>query len=61
VGEDTKQYFIKQEKESGISSGQTGKAKALCIPLEQDPITDDLKCIISGKPAKTWMLFGRSY
>ena len=36
-------------------------AKSLCIPFDQPkPITDQ-KCIISGKKAKYYTLFGRSY
>eukprot|EP00667_Euglena_gracilis_P004093 EG_transcript_4109 len=36
-------------------------AKCLCIPFDQPPLTPDTKCILSGKPAEFWGLFGRSY
>jgi prolyl-tRNA synthetase len=36
-------------------------AKTLCIPLEQPPLPEGTKCFISGKPAKKWVLWGRSY
>ena len=39
VGEKTKEFF-----ESLGNVQRTGKAKALCIPLEQPPITSDTKC-----------------
>ena len=58
----TKEYF--EDKPDQTGSGMSGKAKSLCIPLQstgyQPTITDE-KCIISGKPAKKWILFGRSY
>ena len=36
-------------------------AKTLCIPLEQPPLPEGTKCFASGKPAKNWALWGRSY
>jgi len=36
-------------------------AKCLCIPFDQPPLTPETKCILSGKPAEFWALFGRSY
>ncbi|ETO12657.1 hypothetical protein RFI_24720 [Reticulomyxa filosa] len=42
-------------------AGQVGKAKALCIPLEQPELPEGTKCVISGELAKCWILFGRSY
>jgi prolyl-tRNA synthetase len=39
----------------------TGAMKSLCIPLEQDPMPKGQKCFFTGKPAKRWCLFGRSY
>jgi len=39
----------------------TGAMKSLCIPLEQDPMPAGQKCFWTGKPAKRWCLFGRSY
>ena len=36
-------------------------AKTLCIPLEQPPLPAGTVCFASGKPAKNWALWGRSY
>lgn len=36
-------------------------AKTLCIPLEQPELPEGTLCFASGKPAKNWALWGRSY
>ncbi|KAK9805160.1 hypothetical protein WJX72_002679 [[Myrmecia] bisecta] len=36
-------------------------AKSLCIPLVQPDLPAGTKCFITGKPAKNWCLWGRSY
>lgn len=36
-------------------------AKSLCIPFEQPELPAGAVCFASGKPAKNWCLFGRSY
>ncbi|CAG9461739.1 unnamed protein product [Pedinophyceae sp. YPF-701] len=36
-------------------------AKSLCIPFVQPELPAGTKCIVSGNPAKSWGLFGRSY
>lgn len=36
-------------------------AKTLCKPFEQPPLPEGTLCFISGLPAKTWVLWGRSY
>jgi prolyl-tRNA synthetase len=36
-------------------------AKSLCIPFEQPEMPEGALCFASGKPAKNWGLFGRSY
>lgn len=36
-------------------------AKTLCIPLEQPELPPGTKCFASGKDAKNWALWGRSY
>jgi prolyl-tRNA synthetase len=35
--------------------------KSLCKPFDQPPLPEGTKCFISGKPAKFWVLWGRSY
>jgi len=39
----------------------TSSAKSLCIPLEQQPLDSDQKCINCEHKAQKWTLFGRSY
>jgi len=47
------------KKRSGM--GIAGSAKTLCIPLEQPELPEGTLCFVSGKPAKNWALWGRSY
>ncbi|ETP28938.1 proline-tRNA ligase [Phytophthora nicotianae P10297] len=46
------------------NTATSAAAKTLCIPYkknDESPVTADTKCFISGKPAKCWVLWGRSY
>jgi len=50
------------------TKGEAGAAKTLCMPFEQeslpmvsDTLAEGTKCFASGKPAKKWALWGRSY
>ena len=43
------------------SSADAMGAKTLCIPLEQPDLPEGTPCFASGKPAKNWALWGRSY
>lgn len=36
-------------------------AKTLCKPFDQPPLAPDQRCFVSGLPAKTWVMWGRSY
>ena len=36
-------------------------AKTLCKPFEQPPLDEGTPCFVSGLPATTWVLWGRSY
>lgn len=36
-------------------------AKTLCIPFDQPELPEGTLCFVSGKPAKNWVLWGRSY
>jgi prolyl-tRNA synthetase len=38
-----------------------GAAKTLCIPLVQPPLAPGTKCFVTGAPATTWVIWGRSY
>ncbi len=50
----------KQVRKESASEDAMG-AKTLCIPLEQPPLPEGARCFKSGKPAKNWALWGRSY
>ncbi|CAI0432453.1 unnamed protein product [Linum tenue] len=41
--------------------GEMGAAKSLCSPLEQPELPEGTICFASGKPAKKWTYWGRSY
>ena len=56
---ESKEYFVSQPDINGV--GSTGKAKALCIPDEQNEITSQTLCVRCKSKAKKWILFGRSY
>ncbi len=47
-------------KKRSTTSAAAG-AKTLCIPFEQPPLPAGTPCFASGKPAKNWALWGRSY
>lgn len=36
-------------------------AKTLCLPFQQPDLPEGTTCFASGKPAKNWALWGRSY
>lgn len=36
-------------------------AKTLCKPFAQLPLPEGTKCFVSGLPATTWVMWGRSY
>ena len=48
-----------KKRTQGESEG--GAAKTLCIPFVQPPLLPGQKCFITGAPATTWVLWGRSY
>ncbi|GJR29893.1 proline--tRNA ligase, cytoplasmic [Tanacetum coccineum] len=43
------------------TKAETGAAKTLCSPLEQPEMPEGTLCFASGKPAKKWTYWGRSY
>ncbi|CAH1444400.1 unnamed protein product [Lactuca virosa] len=43
------------------TKGETGAAKTLCSPFEQPELPEGTLCFASGKPAKKWTYWGRSY
>eukprot|EP00933_Yihiella_yeosuensis_P013391 TRINITY_DN12434_c1_g1_i1.p1 TRINITY_DN12434_c1_g1~~TRINITY_DN12434_c1_g1_i1.p1 ORF type:complete len:435 (-),score=86.06 TRINITY_DN12434_c1_g1_i1:120-1304(-) len=50
-----------EEHEGGGAPALSGAMKSLCIPLDQPPLEPGTPCFFTGKPAKRWCLFGRSY
>ncbi|GLT71961.1 hypothetical protein SLA2020_439410 [Shorea laevis] len=43
------------------TKGEVGAAKSLCSPFDQPELPEGTKCFASGKPAKKWTYWGRSY
>uniref|UniRef100_A0A453R9X7 Proline-tRNA ligase class II C-terminal domain-containing protein n=1 Tax=Aegilops tauschii subsp. strangulata TaxID=200361 RepID=A0A453R9X7_AEGTS len=53
-----------QEVEKDVrarTEGDLGSAKTLCAPFDQPDLVEGTVCFASGKPAKTWSFWGRSY
>ncbi|XP_018832921.1 proline--tRNA ligase, cytoplasmic isoform X3 [Juglans regia] len=53
-----------EEVEKGVKArtkGEMGAAKSLCSPFDQPELPEGTKCFASGKPAKKWTYWGRSY
>ncbi|CAO2828306.1 unnamed protein product [Amaranthus hypochondriacus] len=43
------------------TKGEMGAAKTLCSPFDQPQMEEGTLCFVSGKPAKIWTYWGRSY
>ncbi|GJN10938.1 hypothetical protein PR202_ga29088 [Eleusine coracana subsp. coracana] len=43
------------------TKGDLGAAKTLCTPFDQPELPEGTLCFASGKPAKKWSFWGRSY
>lgn len=43
------------------TKGDSGACKTLCMPFEQPDLPEGTVCFASGRPAKRWALWGRSY
>ncbi|XP_021762586.1 proline--tRNA ligase, cytoplasmic-like [Chenopodium quinoa] len=43
------------------TKGEIGAAKTLCSPFDQPALEEGTLCFASGKPAKKWTYWGRSY
>jgi len=52
---------IEEDIRKRSASAEAMGAKSLCIPFEQPELPEGTLCFASGKPAKNWCLFGRSY
>lgn len=58
----------RMSREEALSGGQEDArtatsiaAKTLCKPFDQPPLPEGTPCFVSGLPATTWVLWGRSY
>lgn len=52
---------IEEEVKKKSTTPDAMGAKTLCLPFEAPPLPEGTKCFYSGKPAKNWALWGRSY
>eukprot|EP00798_Chlamydomonas_sp_ICE-L_P007522 gene7522-669_t len=52
---------VEEDVKKRSASGEAMGAKSLCIPFDQPELPEGTLCFASGKPAKNWVLFGRSY
>lgn len=62
--EDKVKKMSREEAGGGAEAATTATsvaAKTLCKPFAQPPLPEGTKCFVSGKPATTWVLWGRSY
>jgi len=50
---------VADEGEEGTQ--MSGRAKSLCMPLDQEPIKEGEKCFLCGKDATKRCIWGRSY
>ncbi len=52
---------VEEDVRARSASADAMGAKSLCIPLQQPELTPGTPCFASGRPAKNWALWGRSY
>ena len=52
---------VEEDVKGRSASAEGAGAKTLCIPFDQPNLPAGTKCFASGKPAKSWALWGRSY
>ncbi|QDZ18022.1 prolyl-tRNA ligase [Chloropicon primus] len=52
---------VEEDVKTRSASEEGAGAKTLCIPFDQPELPTGTKCFASGKPAKSWALWGRSY
>lgn len=63
VKEKSKEESLKISGEDGeeATAALSVSAKTLCIPFDQPDLPEGIKCFHTGRPAKCWVLWGRSY
>eukprot|EP01039_Chlorochromonas_danica_P005013 gene5013-5505_t len=62
--EKVKKMSREEALEGGVEDATTATsvaAKTLCKPFDQPPLPEGTLCFVSGLPAKTWVMWGRSY
>ena len=60
--DDVKETSGIESKENQDGEGNlSGKAKTLCMPIEQSELKEEDVCFRCGEKAQTWVLWGRSY
>lgn len=52
---------VEEDVKRRSAEGEGGSAKTLCMPFAQPDLPEGTLCFASGKPAKKWALWGRSY
>ncbi|PRQ29350.1 putative proline--tRNA ligase [Rosa chinensis] len=51
----------KDVKKRTKDEGEMGAAKSLCTPFGQPELAEGTLCFASGKPARKWTYWGRTY
>eukprot|EP00604_Paraphysomonas_vestita_P002376 CAMPEP_0174819574 /NCGR_PEP_ID=MMETSP1107-20130205/2893_1 /TAXON_ID=36770 /ORGANISM="Paraphysomonas vestita, Strain GFlagA" /LENGTH=425 /DNA_ID=CAMNT_0016033333 /DNA_START=729 /DNA_END=2006 /DNA_ORIENTATION=+ len=62
--EKVKKMSREEALSGGLEDARTATsvaAKTLCKPFDQPPLPEGTLCFVSGLPATTWVLWGRSY
>lgn len=62
--EKVKKMSREEALKGGVEDATTATsvaAKTLCKPFDQPPLPEGTLCFVSGLPAKTWVMWGRSY
>jgi prolyl-tRNA synthetase len=62
--EDRVKARSREEAADGVEDARSSTsvaAKTLCKPFDAPPLEAGTMCFVSGLPAKTWVLWGRSY
>ena len=56
----SREEALRGEQEAATTATSVA-AKTLCKPFDQPPLPEGTPCFVSGLPATTWVLWGRSY
>ncbi|KAF8822927.1 prolyl-tRna synthetase (ProRS) [Cardiosporidium cionae] len=61
IKKETARLSLGLQAQHDATSALTSGIKCLCIPFDQPELPKGTKCFWTGKPAKRWSLWGRSY